>query len=97
MNSVRINIDIPNAGSFTKAELVKHIKLYVRKLTSKNAEQSPSNNIYGKTMTDEQLDLALKDEKAFDECEHQEISEERLTSIIHSQSGKINKDLKKWL
>ena len=48
-------------------------------------------------MTDEELASALAEYPSFDECEHQEMTDDQFHQVVRSLSGKVPQSVSKWL
>lgn len=48
-------------------------------------------------LTDEELASELAGYPSFDECEHQEMTDEQFHQVVRSLSGKIPQSVSKWL
>ena len=48
-------------------------------------------------MTDEELASVLAEYPSFDECEHQEMTDDQFHQVVRSLSGKVPQSVSKWL
>ncbi len=92
-----ITLQIPDNIQYTPSEILGKIKEYVKSLTYPAKEQVVSRRIVRHSyMTDKELDMVLSKEKAFDECHHQEMTDEQFRQLKRTRNT-LTKGLEKWL
>lgn len=95
MDIINITLRIPYTGEYTKSEILTKIENFAKSLSSQKVSAS-EKKCYHPSMTDEQLDMALKNENSFDEHKHMELSDEQYSQLrrVHHP---LAKGLEKWL
>ena len=97
MNTLQINVDIPDKTNYTDVDLVSKICRYVKDLlgspsVAMRVESYPKHL----TKSDAELDRLLQNELAFDQCSHQELTDEQYKQLAHL-ANPLPKGLEKWL
>lgn len=95
MNTLQINVEIPD--NYTDVELVSKICRYVKDLLG-NHSVAMRVESYPKHLTksDAELDRLLQNELTFDQCSHNELSDEQYKQLAHL-ANPLPKGLEKWL
>lgn len=97
MDTINITLKIPNTGEYSKSEILAKIKGFVKELTNSSLEISASEKkYYHFKMSDEELDMALRNEASFDECKHTELNDEQYSQLKRTHRP-LSKGLEKWL
>ena len=84
MNTLQINVDIPDKTNYTdilgSPSVAMRVESYPKHLTKSDAE----------------LDRLLQNELSFDQCTHQELTDEQYKQLAHL-ANPLPKGLEKWL
>ena len=97
MNTLQINVDIPDKTNYTDVDLVSKICRYVKDLlgspsVAMRVESYPKHL----TKSDAELDRLLQNELTFDQCSHNELTDEQYKQLAHL-ANPLPKGLEKWL
>lgn len=97
MNTLQINVEIPDKTGYTNVELVSKISRYIKDLLGSHSVAMRVES-YPKHLTksDAELDRILQNELSFDQCTHQELTDEQYKQLAHL-ANPLPKGLEKWL
>ncbi len=77
-----------------QTENVKRV-LAARLADSVSAKETPCSR--NAALTDDELAAVLSEYPSFDECEHQEMTDDQFHQVVRSLSGKVPQSVSKWL